>query len=104
MAVSIVSLQESTTFSSAFVVNCTSDGSPPTNVTWYKDEEVLEGGETYQMVQSLTDPLTATYDNLLVVYADPAAVVGTYTCFIENNISPLIQESLTFIGMLECTA
>ena len=82
-------------------MNCTSDGSPPTNVTWYKNEEVLEGSDTYQMVQILTNAATATFDNLLVVYTEPASVLGTYSCFIENTISPSTQESITFEGMLK---
>ena len=98
VAVGIVSLQESINFSSAFVINCTSDGSPPTNVTWYKNEEALESSDTYQMVQTLTNAATATFDNLLEVYTDPATVLGTYSCFIENSISPSTQEIITFEG------
>ena len=104
VAVGIVSLQECSTFSSAFVINCTSDGSPPTNVTWYKNEEVLEGSDAYQMVQILTNAATATFDNLLVVYTDPENVLGAYFCFIENSISPSTGENITFEGMLNSSS
>lgn len=94
--VSIQSLQESA--ADVFTVNCSSSGSPPTNVTWIKDGQVLTSNETVAMVQYLRDGVTAAYDSLLRVSMPPSDVIGSYACSIDNLISQPTEETLSLQG------
>ena len=84
--VSVVSLQRTTRHSPNFTLNCTSTGSPATTVIWRKDEMVLSSGGQYEMIQTLQDGVTATYNNILVVSGTPSALLGVYSCSILNEI------------------
>ena len=94
--VSITSLQVSPT--AAFTLNCSSSGSPPTNVTWIKDGERLEANETFVATQYLRDGVTSRYDSLLAVSLPLSQVVGTYTCSVDNSISTASEETLSIQG------
>ena len=82
----------------AFTLNCSSSGSPPTNVTWVKDGERLEANGTFATTQYLRDGVTSRYDSLLAVSLPPSQVVGTYTCSVENSVSAASEETLSIQG------
>ena len=96
--VSVDSLQENSgTF---FSLNCSSSGSPPTNVTWTKDGDVVAYSENFTTIQYLRDGVMAKYDNALVSFTlEPSEVVGTYVCSIENSVSAPSEATLTIQGM-----
>lgn len=81
-----------------FTLNFSSLGSPPTNVTWIKDDQVLTPNQNFTMVQYLRDGVTATYDNILSVSMPPSDVLGSYTCSIDNSVSQPTEETLLFEG------
>ena len=99
--VSVVSLQRTTGHSPNFTLNCTSMGSPATTVIWRKDEMVLSSGGQYEMIQTLQDGVTATYNNILVVSGTPSALLGVYSCSILNEIGTATR-NITING--ECSA
>ena len=99
--VSVVSLQRTTGHSPNFTLNCTSTGSPATTVIWRKDETVLSSGGQYEMIQTLQDGVTATYENILVVSGTPSALLGVYSCSILNEIGTATR-NITING--ECSA
>ena len=96
MPIEIVSLDESDDV--VFTLNCTSTGSPPTNVTWIKDGEVITDGNSYEVIQTLRDGVTTTYDNVLKVHLHLSEIIGTYTCMIDNSVSSAVGRTLTIGG------
>ncbi len=86
--------------STSFTVNCTSTGSPATSVLWTKDGQLISAEEgVYDETQVLFDATTATYFNLLTVYAEPEDILGQYTCSVNNSIGIAATESITFEGL-----
>ena len=96
--VSIMSLEERS--DAEFTLNCASVGSPATNVTWIKDDDVITSNDTFEVFQYLQDSLLARYDNLLKVYLEPSEVVGTYTCSVDNSVSVPAVQTLAIQGQL----
>ena len=94
--VSILSLQESST--AVFTLNCSTSGSPPTNVTWIKDGQTVSLNGTFTTDQYLRDGVTARYDSVLMVLQPPSEVIGTYTCSVDNSVSIASQETLLVQG------
>ena len=95
--VSIVSFQENS--AAVFSVNCSSSGSPPTNVTWMKDGEIVTYSDNFTTNQYLRDGVMAVYDNILMSsLLQPSQVIGTYTCSIDNLVSPPSETTLTIQG------
>lgn len=94
--VSILSLGEST--ETVFTLRCTSTGSPPTNLTWTKDGEVVTADENFEVTQILRSGVISSYDNLLKINSEPSEVVGTYTCTVDNSISEPIEQILVIEG------
>ena len=94
--VSVLSLQE--TSADDFSLNCSSTGSPPTNITWTKDGETVTMNENFTAIQYLRDGVTARYDNILIISLPPAEVIGTYTCSIHNLVSVPSEETLVIQG------
>ena len=81
---------------SVFTLNCVSNDSPATIVTWTKDgEEVTTDSATYQ---TMMDGLTATYDSILEIQADADDLVGTYSCSVLNSAGQSNEESLDIKG------
>ena len=94
--VQISSLEESS--ADIFALNCSSSGSPPTNVTWIKDGETIAMNETFTSTQYLRDGVTATYDSVLMIPLQPSQVIGAYMCIIDNSLSTPAQQSLSLQG------
>lgn len=94
--IEIVSLDESSGM--VFTLNCTSTGSPPTNVTWIKDDEVITDDDSYEVIQTLRDGVTTTYDNILKVHLSLSDIIGTYTCMIDNSVSTPIEQTIRIGG------
>lgn len=94
--VKILSLDESS--GTVFTLNCTSTGSPPTNLTWTKDGQVIASDDNYEVIQVLRDGVSTTYDNILKVHSQLSEIIGTYTCIIENSVSIPVERTLTIGG------
>ena len=86
------------TSSTVFTLNCSSSGSPPTNITWVKNTEVVMFNDTFMGSQYLRDGQRAMYDNLLSIRLPIMDIVDTYTCTIDNGISQATQATLTIEG------
>ena len=86
---------------SVFTLNCVSNDSPATIVTWTKDGEVMADSATYQ---TMMDGLTATYDSFLEIQADADDLVGTYSCSVLNSAGQSNEESLDIKGKLTALA
>ena len=95
-SINILSLQEAST--TVFTLNCSSSGSPPTNVVWTKDGEVVSMNETFSAIQYLRDGVTARYDSVLMISMQPSEVIGRYTCSVDNMISVPSEQTLTLQG------
>ena len=94
--ISVLSLQESSV--AVFTLNCSSSGSPPTNVTWIKDGEMVAMSGNFTTKQDLRDGVTARYDNILTSSLQPSEVLGTYICLLDNLVSAPSEETLTLQG------
>ena len=67
-------------------LNCTSTGSPATNVTWTKDGGTLTAnGTAYSMTQTLTDRSASTYENVLTL-PTTGDISGMYGCQVGNAL------------------
>ena len=62
---------------------------------------VLSSGGQYEMTQTLQDGATATYETILVVSGTPSALLGVYSCSIQNEIGTATR-NITING--ECSA
>ena len=82
----------------SLVVNCTSTGSPATNVTWMRDGQPLTiDGTTYKLIQTVTNRTASTYENILTVNDQLSNVTGrNYTCTVTNALG---SASLQIKGM-----
>ena len=94
--VSITSLEEVS--AAVFTLNCSSSGSPPTNVTWIKDGETVALNETFTTIQYLRDGTTARYDSILMISLQPSEVIGVYVCSVDNSVSATAEQTLTLQG------
>lgn len=72
---------------SSLTLICTSTGGPATTVTWTKDGASLAAADTYQQSQTITDMLTATYENRLSIITRSDSVSGDYACTVQNSNS-----------------
>lgn len=82
----VSSLQLESNSTSALTLNCTSTDSPAVTVVWRKDGLVLTNLSTYAASQIMRDGLSATYDNLLDIIAEPSELAGTYSCIIHDSL------------------
>lgn len=85
----------SLTDNAEFTLNCKTERSPPTTITWTKDGQPIPEGIMSQMV---TDTSTASYDNLLTLSGEPDSLTGVYQCAVQNSISDQQQTSVAFTG------
>ena len=75
----------SISLNSTTVLTCTTTGSPATTVTWTRDgQPVTIDGRTYNMVQTVINRASATYENVLTV-SEPASG-NTFTCTVANAL------------------
>ena len=67
---------------------CTSQTVPPTNITWFRNDEILDiDGNSTEMTVSVNNRRSSYFDiTLTIIYDFPDSVVGTYTCQIANDI------------------
>jgi len=74
--------------SSLATVTCSTQNSPPTNVTWMKDgEELLISGKKYRSIHEVTNRANSDY-NVKLIIGDITGIVGVhnYTCMVNNTI------------------
>ena len=87
-------------------LTCTSTGSPPTTVTFTRDnntsftlrdgEEVTANGVTYQLTQTLTDRRQSTYRNALSIDQPLVGIMGsTFNCSVTNTIGASFPSQIT---------
>lgn len=82
----VSSLQLVTDNGAALALNCSSTGSPATNVIWRKDGASLPNNTIYTTTKVLTNGVTATYDNLLYISGTPSELVGLYSCIVHDSL------------------
>ena len=83
-----------------FVIRCATLGSPPTVLQWRKDSRLLNDSSMFNIRQILQDASIASYDNFITVYGDPDSVIGTYECFVENEIDDA-RQTVVFDGIYD---
>ena len=66
------------------VFNCSSSGSPATNVVWSRNGELIDEDNQHQMEQILRNRQMVVYDNLLKISAN-LIDSGTYRCRVNNS-------------------
>lgn len=79
--------QGSGDMSSLATVTCSTQNSPPTNVTWMKDgEELIIDGVKYRAIHEVTDR-SNTYYNVKLIIGDVIGIGGdhSYTCMVNNS-------------------
>ncbi len=70
---------------SPFTFTCTTTGSPPTTVTWTKDnEEIVIDGTMFRLSRTVVNRTTATFKNVLTVDDEFADMIGNYSCSVVN--------------------
>ena len=70
-----------------FTFSCLSSLSPPTEVIWEKDGEVINSSSNdYHFTQTILNRITSTYDNTLVFNGTIEDVVGEYSCTVVNSL------------------
>ena len=67
-------------------LTCVSTGSPPTVVSWMKDgENITIDGADFSLSQTVTDRVSSTYNNTLIVGEGvTGGVAGIYNCTVSN--------------------
>jgi len=65
---------------------------------WTKDGTLLLPSSQISTSQKLRSTLNSVYDNLLTIFAEPMEVIGNYTCTVNNSVSAIVQETVTFKG------
>ena len=92
-----------------FSLLCYSHNSPPTNVVWEKDNEILSldsSSSRYKMTQVVVDRATSAYVSTLTMDGVLENVVGKYTCTITNSIgtsnkfSSTVKRTLYYLILL----
>ena len=82
-----------------FSLSCTSTYSPPTTVVWTKNREVITvDGDVYNTTQTVTDRVSSTYENVLMIDDDYVNIIGTYSCTVGNSIGTSHPENMTLKG------
>ena len=97
------SLPSRLTFSSSsLTLGCTSFQSPPTFVTWLKDDvEVVVDGTTIREVKAVQDRSASSYLNMLLINMEPDNLLGRYSCNVSNVLgSSGFSDVLTINGEL----
>jgi hypothetical protein len=67
-------------------------------MTWMKDGEVITDDDSHEIIQTLKDGVTTTYDNILKIHLRLSEIIGTYTCIIDNSVSIAVEQTLTIGG------
>ena len=78
-----------------YILTCTSTGSPPTNVSWTRNQVNLITSESqgkYLSSQKVIDRPSSTYDNVLTIKGSYEDAVGDYSCTITNSIGETAAE------------
>ena len=93
-------LEYTLTDNSLHKLTCDSYNTPPTQVVWEKDGEVIPSNSTfYQFSQKLVNRTTAAYRNTLTMNATFEEVVGEYACTVVNSIGSSKRQTKTIKGL-----
>ena len=98
-------LEYALTGNSLHKLTCDSYNTPPTQVVWEKDGEVITSNNTfYQFGQELMNRTTAAYSNSLTMNATFEEVVGEYACTVVNSVGSSERQTRSIKGLysLEC--
>ena len=70
-----------------YVVKCTTSGSPPTKVTWTRNDAIIDRNDgMYKPAQTLINRTSTVYENVLIVDGSFEDAVGNYSCTVENSL------------------
>ncbi len=75
---------------------CVSNGGPASEVMWTRNGATVSTG--YTLTQTVTDPVTASYENVLTA-TTIADLVGTFTCTVSNIRGTSNTVSFSFNGV-----
>lgn len=80
--------------SSMFALKCTSSGSPPSLLSWTRNNHTLDmaAGLSLSQWQVITDRSTASYTSWLVIDSSPSLLHGTYQCSVSNDLGSSAQD------------
>ena len=79
-----------------FTLTCVSTGGPATTVAWIRDGATVSTDANHVFTKTVTDQLTATYNNTLTVTGREP---GSYTCSVANvRTDPPATASLNVAG------
>ena len=81
-----------------YTLTCTSTGSPPTTVTWIRNQATLSAEGKYTFSQIVINRRFSTYDNVLTIKGDDVDAMGNYICKISNSLYETFAEK-TIDGM-----
>ena len=82
----------------AATLTCASNGGPATTVIWTKDGVMISLNATYTQSQVVTNATSGRYNTVLNITADPAGIVGTYTCTVGNFRGSSVTRSISVKG------
>ena len=86
-----------------YVINCITSGTPPTNVTWTRNDVVIDNNDgTYKPSQILVNRTKTVYDNVLMVDGLFEDAIGNYSCTVGNSlgISKTVNRTIKCISTL----
>ena len=70
-----------------YVIKCTTSGTPPTKVTWTRNDAVIDSNDgMYKPTQTLVNRTKTVYENVLMVNGSFEDAVGNYSCTVENSL------------------
>ena len=73
---------------------CTSQNVPPTNITWFRNDEILDiDGNSTEMTIFVTNRQSSYFEITLVIICDSPGNIGDiYTCLIANELGMDYEE------------
>ena len=106
-------LLEPNTEPPVFTLTCVTTGGPPTNVTWTRDDTVIDYqcNDTFRFSRTVTDLGSATYNNTLTVTGNfpgcytisaqnTATIIATTATLQVEGEHPLVHKLINYIAPL----
>ena len=81
-------------------LSCISYGSPPTEVLWERDGEMILQDDVYKYSQSLVERTTSTYNNTLTINGTIEDIAGDYSCTVSNTLGTSNKVTKAVMGMI----
>ena len=70
-----------------YVIKCTTSGTPPTKVTWTRNDTTIDSDDgMYKPTQTLVNRTKTVYENVFMVDGSFEDAIGNYSCIAENSL------------------